>query len=194
MRTLIVAALLTVSAASLAPAAVVKSAPLNVALPATTTGMTINFLTGVTSADPVTNGSDFGLYFTGTVWNAFSANTAYVATTTTLQATVLNLPSGTVVGPNSIFKTSPAQTRGTLNDIDSIIGVRFINESTGLTHYGYAAVRLPTTQTNGPAGTLYWYAYESTPNTAITVVVPEPVSLTTVAGAGLLMTGRRRRA
>lgn len=115
---------------------------------------------------------------------AFPSNPAY-------------LPFGSVIGPDSTFLDSGAfvALSGafgnwiTSEPLRGVIGVRFGNE--GNIHYGFADITIDADS----IVTLHGYAFESTPNTAITaVMVPEPSTYAVLLGAlALAVVAVRRR-
>lgn len=201
-------------AAGSASAAVVSSGPLSTAIPNDGIGLYQNVVTGSTYTGPSTfppgpSGSpgfnwDFNIYGATTFtffWSGSttsghdtaqpSTNYGYVAAVAGGTASALSV--GSTISSSSIFSTASSTTNLTTG-APVYFGFRFTNEGPttaagdDTVHYGYAQVRL----TNGAPGQLLGYAYESTPGAAITIVVPEPASLTAIAGLGGLMIRRRR--
>lgn len=104
---------------------------------------------------------------------------------------------GALIGPSSIVASGGQNTAARGNgynfiDTGKYVGVKF--DIGGATHYGW--VRMDIDSTSPMHGTVYSYAYESTPDTAIAagaMPVPEPTSLALLAaGAGSLALRRRR--
>jgi hypothetical protein len=107
------------------------------------------------------------------------------------------LAPGASVGPASTFLTTPNIQGGygstSFAGTTSYFGFRFVNESGGTTHYGWA--QLDAGGDGGFPASIIQYAYESTANTAITVV-PAPgtyamMALGLAAMGGLV--ARRRK-
>jgi len=82
-----------------------------------------------------------------------------------------NLALGTVVGPSAFFYISSAAAIGTsvgqwtANSI-GYFGVKFKNEATNTTHYGYVAMRIGANATDRE---IVGYCWNPTPNVSITV-------------------------
>lgn len=164
---LIMASVLTLTSMD-ATAAIVYSGPLNIAVPATTTGVYINFVTGATGTsagavpgwnfNPYNTASGLGFYWSPTL--AGGLRGAVVQGATLNQAA--NLPVGTVVSAASVF-TSAIQSanpvfRTTLTG--AYLGVRFVNSATGVMNFGW--VQINTTAATGFPATIVSYAYENT--------------------------------
>lgn len=184
-------------AASTAHAVVVTSGIVNLAIPATTNGLYVNVVTGANNLPAGGTGTTVPGWDINP-WNAtglgfFSptspAGGAYVLSGA---STVGNLAAGSLVGAGSTFgsgvSTNIAQWN--LNSSNNYFGFRFTNEAGGTLHYGWAQLEIGSTITSR---TLVQYAFESTPNTAITVV-PEPGTYL-MMGLGLagLLAARRRQ-
>jgi hypothetical protein len=202
-RNRLVAGMAILAMAAGTRAAVIQSGTLNLSIPATSDGLFVNVQAATvypgpgfpTFPGPGSN-YDFNPYYSSG-WQFFgpgssgmspsvaAAARGYVAGTTSGPATRLAL--GAVIGPASVLNTSSVVAGSNFSGQTGYLGFRFRTEPDLAIHYGYALVTLPTTQT---AGTLVSYAYESTANTAITIV-PEPASLA-LLGAGVLVLRRRR--
>lgn len=205
---------LSVLASTAASAAVVVS-NVNLSIPDNGIGLYVNFIDGTTYSGPNTFPTnpgpganyDFNIFGGTTSWSAFSpgssgqsaptpvpaASKGYVAATTS--GPLLALTPGTVVGPSSVFNSGTPSATAISTGLDVFIGLRFRNENDvanandDTLHYGWALINLPT-PTLTQNGTLIAYGYESTPNTPITIPIPEPTSLSLV---GLLAAVCRRR-
>ena len=157
---------------------------------------------------------DFGLTFGETVnWRVVlpgargvtspvaAEQRGVVATSAT--GTVQALAPGALVGGASTFNTGEfsASADPLIGLGEQFIGLRFRNEVGGTVHYAWARILLAE---RAASATILDYAFEATPQRAITVgaglpptsVVPEPGTVVLVASGLALMGGvaRRRRA
>ncbi len=203
------------AAASPARAVVVYSGPVNLGIPNTFDGLFLNVVTGSSFTGPgfpslSGGGANYDINLFGSAsWILFSPGSAgqsaptpvpasskgYVAGTSTGGS--LNLALGTVIDGASVFNTGTPDAAALTTGAPALLGFRFRNEGDISTpaddtvHFGWARVVL----TNGAAGTLVDYAFESSPLTAIQAgVVPEPGSyaLFTAGLLGVLAWSRRR--
>ncbi|MBN8726904.1 MAG: hypothetical protein J0H15_04280, partial [Xanthomonadales bacterium] len=152
---------------------VVVSGPINVTIPETIDGLYINFVTGQTSPteipgydfDPYKGSSKLLFYWAGDVIPG--ANGGVAATET---GPFLVLGSGAVIGPSSTFSASANgannETSAFLAGVEGYLGVKFLNEATGETNYGYVHIR--TTAGSGFPATILDYAYDKS-GAAITI-------------------------
>lgn len=158
-------------ASPLAIAAVVDSGDVTIPVPATTDGIYLNLVTGVSATTPAAvPGWDFNPFSSTNL--AFFPATGSATVGAGGIATALN--SGDVVGPSSTFTTGNAGTTGTAfrTTTTAIVGFRFLNEATGVTNFGFAV--MDTTAPGGVPATIRRYVYENT-----------GASLTVVANLGL---------
>jgi len=182
-----------------ASAAVVYSGILNHPVPVTNQGTVVNLITGVVQNGPASGviGWDVNPYGTSAnnVALLASASTGIMrnpdAGTSTFRT---NLALGTVVAPSAFFYGNSAAVIGTsvgqwLANSEGYFGLKFINESTGATHYGFMALRIGANATDR---TIVGFAYETTAGTAIIVtpIIPAPAAGLIALGAGF---GARRR-
>ena len=158
-------------------AAVISSGPLNLAVPQNLDGIYLNLVTGATGTATPPAGWDFNPYATSSA-TLLSFNFGTGAGGVAVGGILQNLAPGSTISAASTFLTG-LQTTATATSIfragvnAGYLGLRFVNEATGLTNYGY--VQFSTTGPNGFGATILSYAYENTGG-AITVpaAVPEP--------------------
>jgi hypothetical protein len=186
-------------AAATAQAQIVHSGPISLVIPATTAGLYINVITGVSNISPgsapgwdINPWSSTGLGFfspTAPVGGAYQ-----MITGSTVQ--VANLSFGAVVGAGSWGSgsgTGANAAQWNLNSSNNLFGFRFIAEPGGTTHFGWARVSIGSAITTR---SIVEYAYESTPGVSIQAgVIPEPGTYA-LMGLGLLgvaLAARRQR-
>lgn len=157
-------------------------------------GLYLNVVTGST----VTGGSgwDINVYYNDARIGFWSpgGNNGYVGSGITIDA----LSMGSVVGPGSSFVNTNV-TGGFSNPVfeapgTNFFGFRFVNEAGGTVHYGWAEIS--TGADAGFPAAILRYAYDNTPNTAITVV-PEPSTYALMLAGVVGLAGfaaRRRKA
>ena len=182
-----------------ASAAVVYSGILNHQVPVTAQGTVINFVTGTVLNGSVSGvpGWDVNPYGTSGTNVALLAGAGTgimrnpAAGTNTFRT---NLALGTAVGASAFFYGNSAAAIGTsvgqwtANSI-GYFGLKFINEATSATHYGFVEMRIGANATDR---TIIGYGYESVAGVAITVThIPAPAAGLIALAAGLR--GRRRR-
>jgi hypothetical protein len=173
--------------------AVVVFTPVNIPVPATVAGVYVNVVTGTFGTAAATPGWDINPWGT-TGLGFFSPSTptggAYVISAA---STVANLLPGATVGAASTYGSGSTANfaQWNLNSTDNYFGFRFTNESGGTLHYGWAQLSIGATIGDR---TLIGLAFESTPNTPITVV-PEPgtYALMGLGLVGLALVARRRK-
>lgn len=171
------------------------NAPVNV--PNNIDGVYFNFVTGTRSTsetagfdfNPYNNGSGLTFYGNGSPSGILATGTPG----TLAQARVLSF--GDLI--SSAGQYNQYQTRGDNFDVtgQEYVGLRFMNESTGILNYGWALMK--TTAGNGFPAAVLAYGYE---NTGLSIragqtaaAVPEPGSLALMGLAFGAMTMLRRR-
>ncbi len=161
-------------------------------VPATLSGIYLNFLTGVAGASAAgTPGWDFNPYLQsassnlGFYWSQTPAASSGGVATSAANGSYLNLAPGTTVSGASVFSQAITLTAGNpfLSAGTHILGFRFFNEATSAINYGYL------TMTNGGANgfpaTITSYSYEN--NGGAITVVPEPSTTALLALTALVL-------
>lgn len=171
---LVAAASMTLGSAS-AYAAVVCGPGANIPVPATFSGVYINFVTG--TATPTTAGSpgwDFGPWGAANLnffWASAPANSSGGVTLDT--TTYAKLPAGATVSAASTFITSAAAaaTAGyQAGNTTDYLGLRFFNEATSAINYGWALIT--TTAATGHPATVVQYCYQNDGSAITTGTTP----------------------
>lgn len=144
-----------------AQAVVVDSGPVAIALPATAAGLQLNLVTGSTGA----SGSDLRIVADGSGRLSLMAGTG--AAVLARDGAAAPLDETLSVAPAGTYATSGTLPSGRLlTGGVHYVGLRFVDEASGATRYGYAQLR--TTAPTGYPATILRHAYE-TAGTAITV-------------------------
>lgn len=189
--------------ASNAAAAIITTST-SIAVPNNFDGVYINLATGATSSTAFA-GFDFNPYGSGNLlfyWGggagAGSLNAGVAATTS---GPYLDLATGALVSSASTFSASANgannETAAFLISGTHNLGLRFLNEATGIVNYGY--LTLTTTGTSGFPATITGWSYENTGagivvGSATDGTVPEPSTIGMMAvGAMLVGLGERRQ-
>jgi hypothetical protein len=143
----------------------IDSGIVNIAVPTTTTGLYINWLTGAQcTTSPCTGAYNFNPYSTTLTfwWGApVTADSACVGS----GASCSVLASAATIGPASTFVDgNPANY---LAGVDGYLGFTFLNTNTATINYGYAHVT--TVGPNGTPMTIVQYVYD---NSGAAIVIP----------------------
>lgn len=190
----LIAGLLAMS--SSAPAAVVlvdwSAAP--VTIPATIDGLYLNLPAQTTSTAAVPpTGWDFNIYSNGTTLTFFTPAAPSGQGTLSSGPVALALLAGQSISSAGSYQ--PGQSLGNNFNLTATqyVGMRFYNETTTLTHYGWVQVRTTGGAGNGFPASVVSYAWEDTGAAILAGQVPEPTAVgllgLTLGGLGL----RRRR-
>lgn len=181
-----------------ADAAIVWSGVVNIAIPSNADGVFLNVITGQSGATgngvagwDIRAGSATGLSFLGP-----TAST-YVTGLGSSTLLIDNLAQGSLIGAAATFGAGSVETEGSTaffpGSMSNLVGFRFVNESTGLTHYGWMRVLLGGNGLGDQPRSIIEYAYENVAGIGIGAgqIVPAPgaIALLAIAGAA----GRRRR-
>ncbi|MGA9335282.1 MAG: hypothetical protein WBV39_13470 [Rudaea sp.] len=182
---LIAASIMTLSSTT-AMAAIIDSGVVNIAIPQTTAGVYLNFVTNAqgTSGAAVTgwdfnpynsnSGTNLGIYTNPTTQGGIrGGGVASAAQPSQYQV----LTAGTLVDGTSIFSSAIQATvpNFTAGVTDGYLGFRFVNEATSAINYGW--IELTTTgPISGFPATIVRYVYDNT-GAGITVGAPTPVQL-----------------
>ena len=160
----LLAATALVSLPALANAAPVIT-NVNIAVPATTSGVYINVVTGVVGTTPA-GSAGLGYQSLGSRLAVllFGDDRRHRRETA---APVADLAAGAVIGAGSTFATSPARPPAFTTGGDHVFGFKFLNETTGITNYGYARITT-TAGANGRPATITQLVYDNT-GAALTV-------------------------
>lgn len=160
------------AAAPSADAAIVYSGPVSINVPATTSGVYLNLVTGAATTTPVT-GWDFNPWGSTSLNFYFNTGGGGMTQNGTSFALLSNFD---YIGPLFNFlgstTSSTALAPYRAGETGGYLGIRFLNESTGATDYGW--VQLTTTGATGYPATITGYAYENTGAALFAGAVPEP--------------------
>jgi hypothetical protein len=199
-------ALAVMGGASTASAQIVWSGIINQTIPTSSNGLYLNVVQYAASGGESGWNTDGGDGATVPGWdvNPWGSSTlsffsslggGYVRAPGTSSG-VSNLAFGTVVDASSDFGGGPAQTSGsnpfTFNSSNNLVGFRFRDDVTNLTHYGWMRIEVAGTLAGQPRA-IVEYAFESQAGVSIAAgVIPAPgaialLGLTNLAGS------RRRR-
>lgn len=154
---------------------IVHSGPINVTIPPTATGLSINLVTGETSPNLAIshfNASKGDPYLFGPVmfffWGQDMNNGGMAATN---NGPYLVLGPGDTIGPSSTFIRyslgTPSTMFGYWGGVNGYLGIRFMNEETGEINYGY--LHMLTTDGSGFPAMILDYAYDKS-GAAITIL------------------------
>ena len=165
-----------VAAAAVAPSAqatVVYSGPVSLTVPNNISGIYLNLVTGATgTSGSSVPGYDFNPYGSGGLSFFFTGANAGLSQNGSSYALLSNFD---YVGPLSTFITgSTATTMANFRagETGGYLGIKFLNEATGATDYGW--VQLSTTGTTGFPATITGYAFQNDGTAIFAGAVPEP--------------------
>lgn len=186
-------------AAHSADAGIVWSGVVNINIPSTIDGVYLNVLTGQTgSSGSSVSGWDVNPYGGSSLTFFSPTGGGYVRGLGSSSTLVDNLAFGTAIGAGASFNygSGSVETAGAtamnLNSSENLIGFRFVNEATGLTHYGWMRIQFTGTSFSQPRA-IVEYAYESTAGQSIQAgIIPAPGALALLGVAGLMARRRRR--
>lgn len=194
----VVAAAVGAGVAQNADAAIVSSGPVNIAIPATTAGVYLNVVTGLTGLTAAS--------VPGWDVNPWSATNLSLFNPTAPSGGVYvlrtgggapgNVIGGQLIDGASTYGSGNTATTGNqpivLNSSDNIIGFRFLNEGTATVNFGWMRLSVGATLTD-PARAIVEYAYDDSGAGITTPLIPAPGTAGLLAlGAGVMV--RRRRA
>ena len=192
------AAGVALAAPTFAPSAkadIIYSGPLTLNVPSTTAGIYLNVVTGVSAVAPGGSpGWDLNPWGSGSLFlygpsagNGALDNFAGGSSPTLAD----NLPVGTSVGAASTFGSVSVETTGAtafnLSSSANYAGFSFLNETTGVTDYGWVRFSISTTFTAQPRS-IVGYAYDNTGAAIAVGAIPEPTT-TAALGLGVLALG-----
>lgn len=171
-----------------ADAAIIYSGPVSLNIQSSIDGIYLNVLTNTSGTSGGTvAGWDINPYGATTLNMFTPTGGGYVGS----GANYFNLAPGAMIGVAQTFGTGvltiSATTPLNFNSSNNYIGFRFLNESTGITNYGWFQVSLSGTAASQPR-TIIGYAYDNTGASIMAgqTVIPEP---TTFALLGVMAAG-----
>lgn len=178
-------------------ALVLTNANTSIPVPQTTAGVYLNLITGATGTsgasvsgwdfNPYNTASGLGFYWSGTLIAGQRSGGVETAVGSALYA---DLTAGGTVGPASTFTSAIQGTSANFRSSgDKVLGLRFVNENTGVFNYGYLTIT--TTGNSGFPATITGWVYDDA-GASVTYPIPEPSAglLLLTAGAAAM---RRRR-
>ena len=166
--------------------------PTPIAIPATTAGVYLNFVTGLTGTSPAAvpgwDINPYGATNRQVLWPATPTDTAGCARDTAAPECLL-LVNGDLVSSGRTFTRSTSAPTSFRRAGISTMGFRFFNETTSAMNYGYVEFSVDAPSTTGVPGLIIRYVYDNT-GAAITVapIVPPNAAPTITAAAGLTRT------
>ncbi len=177
-----------------AKADIVYSGPLTLNIPSTTAGIYLNVVTGVSATTPTGSpGWDLNPWGTGNLFLYGSTGGGVLDNLTGGSSVTLadNLPVGTSVTAAFTFGSVAVESTGAtafnLSSSANYAGFRFLNETTGVTDYGWVQFSISTTFIAQPRS-IVGYAYDNTGAAIAVGAVPEP-GTTAALGLGALALG-----
>ena len=144
-----------------AKAAIVYSGVVNITIPSTTEGIYLNVVTGAAGPRGAAPGWDFNPYKNNAGLAFFApTNGGTLAASSTTGSAALRLYGGETIGPSGTYNGNQAVGTNFFNGGEACVGIRFMNEATGIINYGW--VLLNTASGNGFPARIVSYAYENT--------------------------------
>lgn len=182
-----------------ASAYIVWSGIININIPSSSEGVFLNVVSGqLGTSGASAAGWDVNPYSGDGLQLLAPVGGGYVAGLGSDASLIDNLPFNTVVGAGQSFSSgvgsieSAGSTRFNFSSSQNLVGFRFINESTGLTHYGWMRLQLWSGPGLQPRA-IVEYAYETEAGAGINAgLIPAPGAAVLAGMAGLLGARRRR--
>lgn len=186
---------LTGAALNTAEADIVYSGIVNITIPQDIDGVYINFVTGAFGG-PGLAGADFNPYFNNATLAFFGpgGGGGTISATTTSGSAAIRLNFGDSISPAGTYNNGQAVGTAFTSGGQGYVGLRFLNESTGVINYGWALLNTTNSASGFPA-TVVSYGFQNN-GTAITAgAIPEPTvtALLGVMAAGALGVRQWRR-
>ena len=156
-------------------------------------GLYLNLVTGATGTAGFA-GYDVNPYFSGSATPAtalFRLLTPSTGGTVATGAVATALTAGSLISSASTFTSGVVNANSATSGIN-FFGIRFVNESTGLTNYGYLTVQQLANPPVAGSVTLLSYSYDNTGAGITVAAVPEPSTALMLLG-GMLAVGALRR-
>ncbi len=156
-------------------------------------GLYLNLVTGATGTASFA-GYDVNPYFSGTATPASTLFRMLLPSTggAVGSGTVISsLAAGTLISSASTFISGALNANAATSGIN-YFGIKFLNESTGVTNYGYLAVQQMANPPIAGSVQILSYSYDNTGAGITVTAVPEPSTALMLLG-GMLAVGALRR-
>jgi len=156
-------------------------------------GLYLNLVTGATGTAGFA-GYDVNPYFSG---SATPATALFRLLTPSTGGTVATGTVATALAAGSLISSASTFTSGVVNANSAtsginFFGIRFVNESTGITNYGYLTVQQMANPPVAGSVQILSYSYDNTGAGITVAAVPEPSTALMLLG-GMLAVGALRR-